>query len=148
MTAKDDFRTLARKDKHTRRLRDVSDEWIDNSGLTVHSVPGVAIMTRKLVCPVDALSTGNIAYWAVDHSRKLEAALAQTSLQALAEAERIGSPSIWGWVAENAPHLFEFLDRVVSVGACRRVQGEGTYRDGAFYIAPIREARRYMMRIA
>ena len=147
MTARDDFRRLAANHSHTKPLVGKDDDWFDKRDYTVRSTAGAAIVTLEEPCPVESSATAKIKYWA-DDSRDGIAHFVATSQLALNEAVRIGSPAIWGYVKDDAPHLNEFLDKVVESGACRRIRGENTeqgdFRGGTFYIADVDAARRWM----
>jgi len=150
MSLRDDFRRLAADDPHVRVLANATDGWFERRGITVlaSTTGDSAVCVRAESCPTDASATARIMYWAADHSRDLAVELARSSLLALDEAERIGSPSIWGVVPLNAAaqHLREFLDAVVAARACRRDVSD-EYPDHVFYVAAIDAARRYMERI-
>ena len=152
MTAQDDFRALAHFDVHARELQDLSDEWMDRSGLTARSLPGAAVLCKREVCPVDPLAEAQLKYWTVEPGREEETHLIQITLLALAFGSSIGAERMWGFIkggpTGHARHLIEFLDQVVANGACEKVAGEETDEDdftgGVFYIADIGKARRWM----
>ena len=152
MTARDDFRDLARFDVHARELQDLSDEWFEDSKLTVSSLPGAAVACKREVCPVDPLATAMLKYWAVEPERDGRAHMIRVTLLALEYGTSIGAERMWGFIkggpTGHAQHLIEFLDQVVANGACERVPGgemdEGDFSDGVFYIADIGKARRWM----
>jgi len=141
------MRELAAKHAHTRALTNKPDTWFAASGLTVRDVPGSSVAIKELPCPVEPSATAMIKYWAADKRTGIRHFI-QASLQALAQADRIGSPAIWGWIKDDAPHLNAFLDQVVADGACRKVRGdksvEGDFSGGTFYIADVDDARRWM----
>ena len=147
-TSLDDFRALARFDVHARELQDLSDEWFEDSKLTVSSLPGAAVACKRQTCPVDPLATAQLKYWAVEPGRDEETHLVQITLLALAFGSSIGAERMWGFIkggpTGHARHLIEFLDQVVLSGACEKVPGEGDFTGGVFYIADIGKARRWM----
>ena len=152
MTARDDFRALARFDVHARELQDLSDKWFEDSKLTVSSLPGAAVACKRQTCPVDPLATAMLKYWAVEPGRDEETHMVQITLLALGYGTSIGAERMWGFIkggpTGHAQHLIEFLDQVVANGDCERVIGEemdeGDFSGGVFYIADIGKARRWM----
>ena len=151
MSADDDLRTLSQIDRHHRDLVDVSDRWIERSGLTVFSSrPGagvpfaaVALKMQGGPCPADPSVTARIKYWVVNLPKPrpvLARALADTAVQMADELQRLGHSGVWGFVPRNVPEAMTgFLDALEQLGLLTRhavedvrpSEGEPDYTDGA-----------------
>lgn len=159
MSELDDFRFLAEIDQRHSRLRHATDSALqrlekidvqhDSQGK-----PLVAVGLIEETCPIDPTATFRIKYWIGDTTRRsLIAALTKSSLAVIREMEGRGEAKIWGACPKDAAHLVGFLDRVVAVGLCRRVdadtadlENDHPYLHSFFYIAERAQAEEFMRR--
>ena len=154
MTALDDFSRLARDDGTYVRVSQAKRELWERRGVTFVSTGTTAIAMQDYACPIDPTATARILYWTVSDRRDIAVRhrdLADCLMLAFVEADRIGSPKIWGLVPEYQDHLGAFLDRVVAADACEKTAGLDESSEGrdnfggfVFYIADVTKARRFM----